>query len=269
VLTIHGINEKDLLYNERCLSWLRRKVVAFSERLGREYSTNTILISPYVVDEIGNQLRGRRWHIENPVTQPFFEVERERVGKRILFVGRICRRKNVDGLLRAFSKVLEVLPDATIHIAGTSESTEYEEACRSFVSEKRISDGVKFLGNVNRVELLRELREAACLALISHQETAPLIVEEAMAAGIPVVASRICGLPYMVEEGGTGYLVDQMNEGEIVSRLINLLEDTETNRVMGERCRQVALERFHADTVAKKTLAVYCDILGFPQYATH
>lgn len=265
VLTIHGIYERDLLYRGGRLTSLRRSVVALSERWGRERSPHTIVISPYVLDEIGNQVRGRRWHIENPVTHSFFEVERERAGQRVLFVGRICPRKNVDGLLRAFSKVQEILPDATLHIAGTSESAEYEEACRRFVAEERLSDAVKFLGNVNRLELLRELSEAACLALVSHQETAPLIVEEAMAAGVPVLVSRICGLPYMVEEGRTGYLVDQMNEGEIVERLVNLLEDDEANQAMGERCRKVARERFHADTVAEKTLAVYRDILGIPQ----
>lgn len=269
VLTIHGIYERDLLYSGGRFIGIRRRVVAFSERLGRQRSPNTIVINPYVMDEIGDQIRGQHWHIENPVTHTFFEGERAQVGQRVLFIGRICKRKNVDGLLRAFAEARKTVPEATLHIAGTAESQEYENSCRRYVAERGLLDAVKFLGNVDREKLLQQIREAACLVLVSHQETAPMIVEEAMAVGVPVLVSRICGLPYMVEEGKTGYLVDQMNEGEIVGRLVNLLEDGEGNRSMGERCRQVARERFHADRVAEKTMAVYREILGIPQGTPH
>jgi glycosyltransferase involved in cell wall biosynthesis len=268
VLTIHGIYERDLLYGGGYFLALRRRVIGIVERLGRQHSPHTIVISPYVLDQIGDQVFGQHWHIENPVTHEFFEVEREMAGQRIFFVGRICQRKNVDGLLRAFAEVRKKVPQATLHIAGTAESTEYERACRRFVSENSLSEAVKFLGNINREELLRELGEAACLALVSHQETAPLVVEEAMAAGVPVLASRICGLPYMVAEGRTGYLVERNAEGEIADRLIKLLENAESNRDMGKLCRQVARERFHADVVAEKTLAVYRHILKLPDEPT-
>ena len=84
-----------------------------------------------------------------------------------------------------------------------------------------------------------------------------MVVEEAMAAGVPVVASRICGIPYLVEEGGTGFLVDPDDEDGVASLLGSLLVDAQLNKSLGERSRVIAQERFHSREVARRTLAVY------------
>jgi len=262
VLTVHGIYEKDILYKDEAFVRLRAAVIGAVERLGRKRSEHTILISPYVLDEIGDQLPGNKVHIENPVTQEFFEVQRAVAQPRLLFVGRICHRKNVHGLLRLFARVHRTVPRATLHIAGLPESAEYERECRTFVYRQGLERAVTFLGNVPRAQLLEELAQASCLALISLQETAPMIVEEAMAAGVPVFVSRICGLPYMVEEGVTGHLVDPEAEAENVPLLAGLLQDAKANAAMGERCRAVARARFHAQSVAMKTLELYRQALG-------
>ena len=262
LFTIHGIYERDLLYRKGPFLALRRAVIGFSEAMGRRRSPHTILISPYVLEEIGYQIAGQHWHIENPVTDDFFQLKRVAVESRVLFVGRVCARKNVDGLLRAFALARQQLPGMTLHIAGTAESREYEQSCRRLVAEHGLEEAVTFLGNIDRANLLHELKEASCLALISFQETAPMIVEEAMAAGLPVVVSRVCGLPYMVEEGITGFLLEPEAEEAIAARFVQLLQDKTLNETMGMRCRMVARERFHANRVAERTIAVYQHILG-------
>ena len=215
-----------------------------------------------MLEEIGGQIKGQQWFIENPVTDDFFKIKRANTTPRILFVGRISRRKNVDGLIRAFQKVQSQIPDAVLHIAGTPERSEYQEKCKCYVSEHGLSQSVRFLGNVNRHDLLTELSKASCLMLVSHQETAPMIVEEAMAAGVPVVASRVGGLPYMVEAGQTGFLVDPNDEDEIACKLVKVLQDSRINRQMSKCCCEVARERFHVNSVAQKTLDVYKNILS-------
>ncbi len=77
-----------------------------------------------------------------------------------------------------------------------------------------------------------------------------------------MVASRLCGLPYMIEEGRTGFLVNSDDEVEIAARLIDMLRNDHFKHEMGERCRAVAMERFHARAVAKKTLGIYYTTLG-------
>jgi len=265
LITIHGIYEKDMLYKDGIFLSLRRALVAFTERIGRKASPHTILISPYVLDEIGEQVRGRHWHIENPVSSEFFNIERTDAGPRVLYVGRISRRKNIDGLLRAFSIVKQKVGDATLHIAGTPESSEYLNGCMKYIEENGLGSSVHFLGNVDRPGLIKLLGEASCLALVSFQETAPMAVEEAMAGGVPVVASRICGLPFMIEDRSSGFLVEPGSDEQIATGLVELLKDREVNNAMGRRCREVSLERFHVDLVAEKTLSVYHHILSEPQ----
>lgn len=266
VLTVHGIFERDLLYRGGAFLSLRRSLISWSECQGRRQAKEIILISPYVLEEIGSQLPGRHWDIENPVTQDFFEVNRSGNQPRILFVGRIGKRKNVDGLLRAFTRVRRRVPEAVLHIAGKTESSAYADDCRSFVSGNGLDRSVRFLGNISRDELIQELTHARCLTLVSHQETAPMIIEEAMASGVPVVASNICGLPYMVDEGRTGFLVSPADEVQIADRLVALLEDDVLNNHMREQCRAVALERFHTDNVARKTMQVYLSMLAGRNY---
>lgn len=256
VLTIHGINEKDVLYAGRGFRKTRSRIIGFIERLGRQRATDVILISPYVLEEIGNQIRGTRWPIENPVTADFFEVRNQGEEPRILFVGRISERKNVLGLLRAFRQAREKIPGASLRLGGSPDEA-YRAECQNYIHEHGLENAVSFLGNLDRDALRYELAGARCLALVAHQETAPMVVEEAMAAGVPVVASRLCGLPYMVEEGQSGFLVNPSDEDEIAARLVDVLGDKEKGRQMGERGREIARERFHAVAVAKKTLEAY------------
>lgn len=89
-----------------------------------------------------------------------------------------------------------------------------------------------------------------------------MIVMEAMAAGVPVIASNICGLPYMVDDEKTGYLVDPADEEMIVHRLSLLLSNSNLAMEFGRRAREVALCRFHVNVIASKTMEVYLEVLG-------
>jgi glycosyltransferase involved in cell wall biosynthesis len=250
-----------MLYKEGRFLGIRKAVVGLTERAGRRQAPHTILISPYVLDEIGEQIRGERWHIENPVDQDFFEIERAHADSRVLYIGRINKRKNIEGLLRSFDLVHKRVPGATLHLAGSAESKDYESACRKLTETLGLKDAVSFLGNVDRGGILQELREATCLILLSYQETAPMVVEEAMAAGVPVIASRLCGLPYMIEDGVTGFCVEPEAEEQAASHMVRLLQNPELARAMGSRGRSVAEMRFHVSKVAEKTLAVYHQVL--------
>lgn len=260
VLTIHGIAEQDALFSNRLFPKCRSHLIGVIEKRGRQNSPNTIIVSPYVTEQLGGQIKGHVWQIENPISRELFEIEREPFKPLILYVGRISRLKNVDGLLRAFRKVHIQIPEAILHIAGSGERAALQK-CTDYVKECELEHAVQFLGNIDRATLHRELTQAACLALVSHQETAPMIIAEAMAAGVPVVASHINGIPYMIEEGQAGFGVNQNDACDVAAKLIDLLRDVHRNQAMGRRCREVASRRFHTDVIAAQTLKVYEQIL--------
>jgi glycosyltransferase involved in cell wall biosynthesis len=262
VLTIHGIAERDMSYQDGPLVGLRKTIFALVERAGRRRSPHTIVISPYVLDQIGSQILGKHYFIENPVDCDAFRVKRNCQLPQVLYIGRINRRKNMDGLIEAFALLRAMSPNASLRLAGEADSTSYLQRCMRLVHLYGLEESVHFVGKADRTTVLDELSQAACLVLVSRQETAPIIVEEAMAAHVPVVASRLCGLPYLIEDTGTGFLVDPNSQKDIAEKVHMVLSNAKLAYDMGERAREIALSRFHAHAVAERTLALYKEILN-------
>jgi len=258
VLTIHGIPERDQLF--RRWGRLRSLFVKTVERPARRRIGNVIVISPYVRTALAGQLRGRTWDIENPVADHFFDVQRRPVPGRVLFGGLIVPRKNILGLLRAFAIVASDDPQTELRLAGHGADSAYGRQCLHLASRLGVAERVRFLGPLPVEELKKEMAQAWSLVLCSFQETAPVIIEEAMAVGVPVVASNICGIPYMVADGQTGVLVNPADPADIARGLLSVLQ-AEDAEAMSARSRQIANERFRASVVAHKTYEVYQQVL--------
>lgn len=262
VLTVHGIIEKDIMYKGGILVRARAKIVEMAETLGRRRTNAFIIISPYVESILKGQIRGRVWPIENPIADEFFDVPSSAPAKNVLFCGTVLKRKNVLGLIRAFGAMTKTVPEAVLRIGGPQYDAGYLGECQAYVNENGLTEKVHFLGALTRARVLIEMGEAACVVLPSFQETAPLIVEEAMAAGVPVIASGICGLPYMIDDGKTGFLVDPRDEAGMAEKMETVLKNSDLRASMGAVCRATAEKRFRAASVAAATYAVYREILS-------
>jgi len=82
-------------------------------------------------------------------------------------------------------------------------------------------------------------------------------IEEALAAGVPVVTSNRCGMPHLVAHGESGLLVDPTRTDDIAAHLARVLQDEALRAEMGRRGRSSARERFHPEAIARRTLDVY------------
>jgi glycosyltransferase involved in cell wall biosynthesis len=261
VLTMHGVNERDVLFRGPPLTRsLRAWANGIFHRRMRRRVRNIIAISPYVRRVLPLSARQRVWDIDNPVADSFFEVVREPVVGRVLFAGRISPLKNVAGLIAAFALVTKDNPGCELRLAGAEDDLAYATRCRELAVQLGVTQRVLFLGPVSIKEMEMELARASFLALFSFQENAPLVISEAMAAGVPVVASNVGGVPWLVDDGTTGYLVDPTLPGDI-ARGLRLGLDAENLGEMSVRAKAVAERRFRACGVAQKTAAVYRQIL--------
>jgi glycosyltransferase involved in cell wall biosynthesis len=101
---------------------------------------------------------------------------------------------------------------------------------------------------------------------ITGQDACPISILEAMHAGKPIVASRIGGIPEVIEHGVTGLLVDD-DAGEIAASIVRLIDDPEYARQLGERARLVAQRRFTWDRVASDIEAIYREAVSGPERA--
>lgn len=142
---------------------------------------------------------------------------RDGVGGRgpLLFVGALLPVKNPDLLVRAYARAAGRI-GRPLHIAGEGPMrAEIEELAAAL----GVSDRVRFLGRLSRAEVGEAMRRAHALVLPSRHEGMPIVVIEALASGLPVVASAVGGIPELVRDPGLGVLVDPGDERALADAL--------------------------------------------------
>jgi glycosyltransferase involved in cell wall biosynthesis len=267
ILTIHGIAEKDAAWDRRwrLLRRPRRLLLKLTEDYGRRRVPHVILISEYVREFLPKKNNIRKtWFIENPVADSYFDLEWAPEPGRLFCCSRIKPLKNILGMIRAFALVAQQFGHAQLQIAGAAEAA-YFEACKKQIKAADLQDKVHFLGNISIEEVQHELSKANCLVVPSFQENAPLTIAEAMAAGVPVVAAKVGGIPGMVENGKTGLLVNPTDDRSIADGVKKILSDETLTQSMGRRGKEAAETRFRASAVCEKTLRAYREILAESQ----
>ncbi len=155
--------------------------------------------------------------------------------RNVVFVGSFQRYKAVDVLIECWSAVLRRFPDARLLMVG---SGPLEKDLRRRIEEKDIAHSVEIVGYVEQDRIAQMLDHAWCLVLPSRSEGQPRVVLEAMARARPVVVSTVGGLPELVIEGRTGWLVPPEQPGPLARALVEALSDVETTSKMGMEARR-------------------------------
>nr|WP_206327490.1 glycogen synthase [Streptomyces sp. S3(2020)] len=181
----------------------------------------------------------------------------------VLFVGRITRQKGVPHLLRA---VRDIDPAAQVVLcAGAPDTPEIDREFRELFQElSGVREGVHWIPQMlPRPDVIQLLTHAAVFVCPSVYEPLGIVNLEAMACGTPVVASRVGGIPEVVDDGKTGVLVpvDDDFEPALARALDSVLGDPEGARRMGEAGRERAVGEFGWDAVARRTVRLYEEIL--------
>jgi glycosyltransferase involved in cell wall biosynthesis len=152
--------------------------------------------------------------------------------RRLLFVGRLEAVKGVDVLLRAFARSRRIHPDAELVIIGDGERRGVLE---QLADDLGTSDAVRFCGWTGEEEVRSALADSTALVIPSvWPENLPTVALEAIGTGRAIVASRVGGMPELIEEGRTGLLTKPYDVGELAYALDTLLGDPDLARRMGE-----------------------------------
>lgn len=176
---------------------------------------------------------------------------------RILMVGRLAAPKRPDLALRALARVRPRVPAAELHLAGGGP---LEPEARALARELGIEDAVRFLGRRDDVPAL--LREAAVALLASDYEGSPLSVIEAMATGVPVVATAAGGVDELVADGTTGLLAPPRDADALGEALVRVLSDPAAGPAMGAAGKRAAHERLSTERMVAETVALYEEALA-------
>lgn len=262
VVTIHEIMTREAGYYSGFTNRARHRLLSMlSERHCIRRAKHTILISPYVSEYFGDRLSGTKHLIANPIADSFFNLARQDDTNRVLFAGRLIPRKGVMDLIHATSMVPRSLSMQLI-LAGSMDDQHYVDQLRSEAESLGVSDIVEFRGLLNDEEYREEMSRCALLVLPSYQETAPMVIAEAMAAGVPVVATDVGGVRYQIKDSENGFLVNPGDVPALAEKLGVLLGDSELRESFGKSAKTSATEQYRASSVAARTVEVYRGILA-------
>jgi len=174
-------------------------------------------------------------------------------GRVVLFVGLLQQRKGVQHLLKAASQILKKVPDTVIVIVGKGE---YRKHLVKLSNDLGIEDKVKFFGFLSDQELLEVYSMVDILVLPSAFEGLPTVILEAMASGKPVVATNVGGIPSVVKDGITGFLVEYGNIEQLAEAIKTILTDENLARNMGKKGREIA-SNYDWSIISKKVERLY------------
>ncbi len=170
-------------------------------------------------------------------------------------VGRIAAEKNQELLLRAVAPLLG--PSTLVVVAGDGPLLP---ALSELAGQLGVSAFARFLGA--RRDVPDVLNALDAFVLSSSTEGLPLVIPEAMATGLPVVATSVGGIPTVIDEGQTGFLVPAGDETALRDRVARLRGDPDLARACGSRARSAAVARYSAERMQRDYIALYERILS-------
>jgi glycosyltransferase involved in cell wall biosynthesis len=173
------------------------------------------------------------------------------------FAGRLAPIKDLPTLLEGFAEVARQRPQARLEIAGDGPQ---RESLVELVRKFRIEKNVRFLGWVE--DISAALARWDVFALTSVEETFPVALIEAMAAGLPVVATEVGGIPEAVVQDETGLMVPPRDKAALAAAILRLADDGELRGTMGRKGWERARENFSEQRMAEEFGALYEELLG-------
>jgi glycosyltransferase involved in cell wall biosynthesis len=162
----------------------------------------------------------------------------------VLFAGLLYRLKGVHDLLAAFAEIAAEYPSTELVLAGRAENRSYVSELEQEIARLSLGHRVHFLGEIPQGELAKWMRRSAVLILPSHSEGLGRVLVEAMAAGTPVIGTRVDGIPEIVRDGETGWLVPPADVDALSERLRWVLSHTRESREVARRARETVRELF-------------------------
>jgi glycosyltransferase involved in cell wall biosynthesis len=264
VVSVHGIVREAVKHMPNGSDRLRLKMFGIPvERYCIRHARCLVQPTRYPERYFGREIRGRIVEVGNPISDSFFSVDPAAEPGVILYGGGVIPLKRLLDLVEAMPLMLAVVPDVRLRVAGSELDPAYAKRVRGRVRELGLEARVAFLGALSRDEMVEEYRHASILVLPSGQETSPMVIGEAMAAGLPVVATRVGGVQDLVDDGVTGHVVDAGDVASLAARIADLLGDPDKRAAFGAAGRAKADRSFRRTVVATRVAAVYeelCDV---------
>jgi glycosyltransferase involved in cell wall biosynthesis len=253
IVETHGDFEESLFMQRRIVCpRLYRFVMRCTASVALKHADLFRSISSSTHQQLENQI-AKRPVVQFPTwtdLEVFFEAgtNKDRTCHDILYTGALIPRKGVHHLIVAFAQVAKEVSEARLVIVGHDENRAYTSDLKKQVTQLGLTQRVRFLPQMPQAKLAEWMSRARVFVLPSISEGLGRVVFEAMATGTPVVGSHIGGIPDMIEDGVTGFLVPPGDEVSLADKIRWMFDYPAEARAMGKRARSAAEQIFSTKT---------------------
>ena len=246
----HNITDSIRAYLQHCMYY----------RCARRVK-DIVINSPYARERLSGFKQIKMRELNNPVSDIFFGVDNslEEEG-RVLFVGNVCEAKGIMTMLEAMDILKGPFPEMKLIIAGPIASRDFYSKASCFIKERGLDDRINFLGHLDEDRLRQEYQKASIFAFPSRQDVAPIALLQAMATGKAIVASKAGGIPYIIDDGVNGFLIEKDNPNALADKIALFLKDSALRRKLGVNAIDKVSRENRISVVTEKLHNIYNEI---------
>lgn len=256
ILTIHTLISQNSAVNKTLKSRIHDVFWKYLEKLEVKNIQHLIIVSEHLKSGICSMGGSSIYSISNGIKPEWLRIDSKFIEGRVLFVGRVLPIKGIGNLIKSISMIKKEKKEINLHIVGPYLDIEYFEKLKKLVKELNIEDSVYFMGHLFGNKLFQEYSESQVFVLPSHDESNPFVLIEAMASGIPVVATEVGGIPYLIKEGENGFLVKDNDVENLSKKIIYLLDHRDAWNKISMRNREKA-KLYLWSNIASQTTTIY------------
>jgi glycosyltransferase involved in cell wall biosynthesis len=273
-MALNGMREKIPLIRTRHVVTRIKPHIA-NKWLFKKATKGLICVSQSVMDEVNNV----ESIVECPVRKitgginqkRFVSSDQEKIDKIkkywhikeeapvISCLARLAPVKGQEHILNAVPEVISKYPDA-IFLFAFPRKSDYRNKLEQIVEAKRIRPHVRFLGSPDQLSAFLQMSDIGLLSSIGSEGWSRATVEF-MYFGVPVIASDVGCISEIIDDGVNGFVVPPKSPEKIADRIINLLDDSEKRKKMGELAREKILAKHTLQHTVDELLQFYCEIL--------
>ena len=267
LLTVHGIlyvEKKNLLRKKFSLKALYQFVTQTRTECNVLSKADKIIVDTEYVAVQLREMHKKRMIKELPemyvipqgINEVYLSLNPKPEDKTLLVVGSISERKGHLFTLKAFEKVCEKVPNAKLIMAGVLSEKPYFDSVVNYIENSPYKDNIQLMVNLPQEELYSLYEKGQIFALHSQEESQGIVFAEAMALGLPVVATNVGGVPYVVKNNECGLLSDYSNVEDFAKNLISMLSDKDLYSRISQYNKTEAIN-YKWSTISDKIIDLY------------